>query len=337
MVPLGLATTIARAPPRPAPGPPIAQGAEPSADIASDEDTKAVASFWERLRSIEPRRMELVPPTEEYELNDYWFDLGKACGDEFKKLISEGDLDSRMEGFVNGFGRHGPEVDLRWAMCCSSTFTVSTAEPKWEPEDWGALWHKMNRLNESVCQALVKRMLRDQDFLSRYLQLVLWCGLLHRGGEHDGLSGKDLEVNIRNIDTYRTRFGDQVTWYVRRNTILLFFVTGRHDLLEEATPEDIDARYPRWRDWLDKNFLLLQPADHRLSWEKKPEEGFRRQFGPIPAEITFFKGSRVIPLLPPPEAPFPDNAEWVKCSPDVIAYFIDQHAVGMLPIRDEEK
>ncbi len=310
------------------------RAAKTAADAEVPGDDAAIARFWERLRSIEPEQMNLDPPTEEHDL-DYWINVAIECRDEFKTLISEGDLDARLVGFVDGFGRYGPEADLRWALCCSNTFPVATSEPKTDPENWGELGRRIHQLNESVCGALVKRMLRDQTFRSRYLHFVLWGPMLRTsGGEYRGLTGTDLAFLVRRLVEDRKRSGERNKWYLRRNIIMLISLTGRHDLLAEAAPEEIDRIDLVWRRWLDANFVALQPAENGLSWEESPDDQFRQRFGVIPPDMDLFRGAGVIPRLSVPESPLPDAEKWVRPNRRLFRELIEEVAIGAVPVRD---
>lgn len=233
---------------------------------------------------------------------DSWRELlGKCFRVFFDHLEKASDRKHALEYFVDQFGRHGPHADIRWLMASGPiTLPMSNSMPRFAmsaEEHPQEAW--MYDAQLYVSKLLAERCLADKDFLARYYWSVLWSEQYLGPDQLNYLHRQELAVPAA-IDSVSDGFADRPAaeeYYFARNGILLFYATGRDDLLKQAKPEDIKRRFDPFEKWFWTNwpYLRLDPDCPRWILDKEAQRQGER-----------WKGKTAIPFIPIPRKPLPD-------------------------------
>lgn len=274
----------------------------------------------DRLFSDTWHAFETVGPNDQVFFENpaqYWSELSYEMFFVFAARAVEPTRDEWCEYFVNQFGKHGAESDLRW-LIMDTSYTVpyvyvdSTGRP---PEKLVA-----NRMFRHI----VLRCMTDPVFRDRYMHAVLWSRAWHRKGVSES---DEAEAAIRTLaDGFPTDadHSDGDYWGSACRFILLIYLTDREDVIKGADPTKLGDRFVEWKKWYHANRHRLVADPKRPRWV----------LGHVDRIVP---GDFALPELNLPARPFPDIGDRLP-SPDLLAELSNpsQHA-GLPSTVNEQK
>jgi hypothetical protein len=262
---------------------------------ASDEITEIVASYWQKIKSVDE---ETPADGDDAGLQEYWVGVAIECEKLFKEMLMKGkDERAVIESFESKFGRDGAKADIRWILCsrsCTLDMRLWDLIHEWMDGDADKLWRKRQLL---MAEFQTRRYLKDRKAFEQYYHCVIWADWIFNAEQfrfHVGQTAARIE---RQSDYW---------WYARK-FIVMAHGTGRDDLLKDAKPEDLAGRFREWQAWLKTEGPFLRPSTKDNGWSmdaKAKHDGDRYE--------PFVTSQELPSLANPPGAPF---ADWKGPSP----------------------
>lgn len=149
-----------------------------AADQAVEVRESTQTRHWVKIAhasAAEPKDVDDEIQREEYWRKTFY----DGCQPEFWRMLQESDVDAQLEFFVDQFGEHGAQADIRWVsasqintLCDVAPFPAN-ARPL-TPIDGKPV--DLRQVQMKVSKHLVKRLLEDQKALERYWAFHLWYG-----------------------------------------------------------------------------------------------------------------------------------------------------------------
>ncbi|HLA84486.1 MAG TPA: hypothetical protein VJL29_06810 [Thermoguttaceae bacterium] len=199
---------------------------------------------------------------------EYWSEMLVHCRIPFGNMIHQADNPSEaIRYFVDQFGKHGAEADIRWMWVGRGLITPFKSRP---PDRGVRLFPFTVKIKMELSEHIARRCLRDREFLERYYQAILWSrSLLRNGRTPDSLS---FAIELMG-EGFAEEEGRWYWWYAR-NLILLAHAFGRDDLLKDIEPEKLNKAYLTFAKWYEENkdYLVLSKDGFRWKLDKKAKE-----------------------------------------------------------------
>ena len=126
--------------------------------------------LWRRVQAVQA----VAPLNPKLDPFFYWADIRDQCEAEFYPGKSTADRRKNIEFFVDQFGKHGPQADLRWLMSDLHA-TIPSCDYGWDKANDDRR-ERIFIFNEYI----VRRALADPKFLDRYYRGVFWSESLFR-------------------------------------------------------------------------------------------------------------------------------------------------------------
>ncbi|VAX39247.1 hypothetical protein MNBD_PLANCTO02-909, partial [hydrothermal vent metagenome] len=210
----------------------------------------------------------------------------------------------KIKFYVDQFGKHGSQADMKWLYIARTFNLASTAkipEQKDQPLDY--------RIYCLFAKHQVLQFTKDPALLKRFYEGTIWYK------PYDGFFGKDrhdkvfghgaLGLTVRVIHERMKDIKKESYWGCARNFMLLAYATGREDLLKNIKPEKLYPQYVKWEKWMlkERNGAYLRASSKEPRWvldkgEKKRQEMY----------FPFLENEQMElpPLKIKPKYPFPD-------------------------------
>lgn len=270
----------------------------------SDDRLVRAEGIWKKIQTATAAN----PDGHRANLYDYWGEIYSKCSKAFDELAGDPDHDRMVEYFVDQFGRHGAQADLRW-LIADPRMTLATCSA-------GSAYFRVPHLRavqQKICEAVVRRCLDDPKFLRRYYVATVWSVMFL--GKPVGLKQEACFVSaLRSTREGFKKRPAREYWWFARNFVLLVHATGRDDLLKRADPKDFKKELAEFENWftVNKAYLRADPRYPRWILDQKA----KKKGGMPPGEPE-------LPHISLPEKPF---ADW-KGPPPPPASFLDDVAL----------
>lgn len=231
---------------------------------------------------------------------DRWWDTAEECQLAFVELCKIAPADESLAFFVDQFGKHGAEADIRW-MIADPALTV--------PGIFGfGPFSQSPETSELICEAIVRRASRDPKFVTRYWRLVVWTRRFLRSESLEESSyGQGLLLANAGLDD-----GEEGCWHWARTFVLLAHAVGRDDLYRDPDLDKLSSAARQLRSWVKENKAKLRSDDATLRCTLDP------QLPAIDPQIGC--------TIKVPERPFKD---WIGVVPDV--HHLEEWLIDVLP------
>lgn len=265
---------------------------QPAEQKQSEVITPEAHKFWTVIRNAKGKRSVNFDESYEESLGEFWLETHMVAFATFSKMVDGPNRRENLKYFVEQFGKHGPQADMRWLLARpGTTLSQSTG-------DDGGLYgvssvrsRKARDVQVLFAELQVRHILSDREALERYYHAVVWYGSFFRFFAH-------------NIGVMQQKFSekpDAEYWWYARNFVVFAHATGRDDLLRDVKPEKLHARYIKWIHWIASNGPYFRASQSESRWyldegEKKRQEGY----------LPFVSRSRLPKLIKQPSKPFPD-------------------------------
>jgi len=216
-----------------------------------------------------------ITPDESYDDTDdkaeWWADLSTKLHGEFWRNCSEPDYKDRLKSLVRQFGTRGADADMKLCLMDPGTFLPRdymepAADMSKNVSGQSEEIHQARKNRYREIQLLLSRFqaeifLEDREILDRYYNMLIWSRMFLGSPEYHcpQLFGK--------TSALRKGFHEESEdyWWYARDFILLAHATGRDDLLEGATTENLVERFEKWYTW------VIDRMENRLkAHPKKP-------------------------------------------------------------------
>jgi hypothetical protein len=254
---------------------------------------KEAAQIWETIRTAGPKDPKKYKDGQ----LEYWVEIYDVGFRELKKIIKSPNPREALEYYVNQFGKHGPQADMRWLMPVRSWNLAADWSPAGPYRD--KKYRDFRRIQILFAELQVRQFLKSPDLLDRYYQSIVWYGGFFKE--------LNFPVYLGGVYRHMQKDEDDEYWWFAQNFLLMAHATGRDDLLKNVKPENLKPRCTKWFEWLKNNGMYLRPSAKAPYWVL--DEGERsRQEGYVP----FVLQQELPPLKVRPKYPFPD---WKGPSP----------------------
>jgi hypothetical protein len=115
--------------------------------------------------------------------------------------------------------------------------------------------------------------LDNPKLLARYYDVLAW--------ERVWFEFFNLENIIKSTHDHLREAPAEEYWWDALNFIILAHATGRDDLLKDAKPEKLRARFETWYTWFEENRLYLRSVENGWLWTLDENAKARSERPPI--------------------------------------------------------
>jgi len=252
--------------------------------------------YWEWIRGANADTHGVFDQDFEAHLEGYWLRVAGDAMSTFDEMMEGSGAAEKLGYFVDQFGVHGPQADMRWLLAAPGATLNRCGGPE------GGLCsadsergRKERRVRLLLAEFQVKAFLKDPEKLARYYQAVAWNDQLLRPVVLSGqvYSVKRFFPNTPERPEY---------WWYARDFMVFAYATGRQDLLAGMKCTELQGQFLNWLEWFVKeDGPYLRPSVDGPYWyvdegEKRRQEGY----------VPFIKKLDLPPLVKVPEYPFPD-------------------------------
>ncbi len=102
---------------------------------------------------------------------EYWTKIYVVGFRELKKIIKSPNPREALEYYVNQFGKHGPQADMRWLMSVRAWNLAADWSPAGPHRD--KKYRDLRRIQILFAELQVRQFLKSPDLLDRYYQSVV--------------------------------------------------------------------------------------------------------------------------------------------------------------------
>lgn len=224
----------------------------------------------------------------------YWYDIWQYCVNAFAMVDQADDPEKVMKYFVDQFGKHGAQADMRWIFS-----GIMYTMPDWRYPPFGNQPEYVRGKQLKMAELITRRLLKDKEFMKRYHRAVLW---------HGDLFSKFMTRTINAAKKGLEKKDNEEYWWYARNLVLIIHAFGQDKLLKDVKPEEINKLIPPFIKWYEENRPYIE-VDEKLQIWKVNEEAKKA------GNVLNKSRLKTVPAIPSPETPFDD---WGKDSPTPI-------------------
>jgi hypothetical protein len=213
--------------------------------------------LWRRVQGVQA----VGPLNPKLDPFFYCADIRDQCEAEFYPSNSTAHRRKNIEYFVDQFGKHGPQADIRWLMSDLHA-TIPGCDYGWDKANDDRR-ERVFIFNEYI----VRRALADPKFLDRYYRAVFWSESLFGSADRNDKHFQGRQVELA-VNALRDRFpqSSEYYWCYARNFVLLAHAFGRDDLLSDTQADDLASRFDELHRWFVKNEAALTADPDYPRW-----------------------------------------------------------------------
>ena len=201
--------------------------------------TQEAENYWMEIRSAPVNSNSIFDESFEPSLIKYWIDTHLTANRAFRRMTEGTHLREKLKYYVEQFGKHGSQADMRWLLADpSATLTDGQGIHAGLYSKSTARSRKAREIQLLIAEFQVRKMLSDRATFERYYQAVVWYGFLF----HNDYFGHTLSVMRQEFSEKRN--ADH--WWYARNFMMMAHATWRDDLLRVVKPEELNTAFMKW-------------------------------------------------------------------------------------------
>lgn len=146
---------------------------QPAEQKQSEVITPEAQKYWNVIRNAKGERSVIFDESYEKSLAIYWQDTHLVATATFSKMVDGPNRRENLKYFVEQFGKHGPQADMRWLLAKpATTLSTSTGEDGRLYGVSSARSRKAQELQVLFAELQVRHILSDRTALERYCRGV---------------------------------------------------------------------------------------------------------------------------------------------------------------------
>jgi hypothetical protein len=197
----------------------------------------------------------------------YWLEIQAQCYRVFHEVTVTENFSAWATAFVDEFGKNNATT-MKWILC---DYRITMPRSHFNDTlDQFSIAERTRCL--AICEAIVRRAMRDPVFLKSYYRSVIWNERFFGIPNYNGGLCQSAQYGLP-VSGFRFELPKrpEYYWYYARNFVLMCHAYGRDDLIKNIAPESLRPQIDDFVHWFPDDPMMFTVQQESLTWKRSSQ------------------------------------------------------------------